>query len=618
MGEVRVAARSETAKRSADRLCTSALLTVPSLLLFALTVSPAAAQTNTKKTILVMYSSGDRGVYNGLGDLKSGLKTVIPWPLDFYVEYLEGMRFGDKEYKANVLEYLRNEYRGVKLDLVLAEKDPALEFALSHRNELFPGVPIVFFDVETAMGWQKLGAGVTGVTGPVDVRGTIDLALRLHPNTNTVAVIIGDSPSERYWLAQMHSELLRHRDKVKEVDLVGLTASQLFERSVALPSQTVVLFEVGREESPQPAVGTFDFLAWIAQRLPTYSIFAWYCLNHGGVGGDSYDGVRQISLLAPLVRRVLSGDRPENIPVVHQTEHHIIVDWRQLQKWHIPESALPAGSVVEFKPPSPWQQYKREIIGTLVVLVLLLALVVGLLTNLLRRRRAEASNKRLAGQLLHVQDEERRRMARDLHDGTSQDLVAISLCLGEVLQDPNPDPNETRQLLEEAHSLSLKAQREVRSVSFALHPPLLDGTGLVPALRWYFDGLRKRSSLRIFLEVPPKIEPMAEVDGTLFRIAQESMSNILRHSGADTAKVRLERDSRRVRMSIEDNGHGMGVETVSGNGNGVSLGVGIAGMRERVRQFGGTFEIRSGSTGTTVLVSLPVSERAYAANHASG
>ena len=102
------------------------------------------------------------------------------------------------------------------------------------------------------------------------------------------------------------------------------------------------------------------------------------------------------------------------------------------------------------------------------------------------------------------------------------------------------------------------------------------------------------------------MELQGEIDGTLFRIVQESMSNILRHSGADRALVRLERDSHWVRMSIEDNGHGMGVETLSGVGNDASLGVGVAGMRERVRQFGGEFEIRSGSAGTTVLVSLPL------------
>jgi signal transduction histidine kinase len=291
---------------------------------------------------------------------------------------------------------------------------------------------------------------------------------------------------------------------------------------------------------------------------------------------------------------VLSGERPENIPIVHGSGLQVHVDWQALRRWNIPESALPPGSVVEFKPPSPWEQYKWEIVGTLVLLALESLLIAVLVVNLRLRRQLEQSLKQLAGQLLQSQDEERRRMARDLHDGTAQDLAGISLCLGQVLEDSAPDPDETRHLLEEAHSLSRKALQEVRSVSYALHPPMLDGMGLVPA--------------RIILDAPPGIKPLApEVDGALFRIVQESMSNIMRHSGADIAMVRLEWDSKSVRMTIEDNGQGMGVEALSSVGSGAPLGVGVAGMRERVREFGGKFEVRSGSTGTTVLVSVPVS-----------
>jgi signal transduction histidine kinase len=132
--------------------------------------------------------------------------------------------------------------------------------------------------------------------------------------------------------------------------------------------------------------------------------------------------------------------------------------------------------------------------------------------------------------------------------------------------------------------------------------------GLVPALRWYLDGLMKRTNLSITLDAPPKIEALPpEVEGTLFRIVQESMSNILRHSGADTVKVRLVRDFKAVRINIEDNGHGLEAHALSSLESGAPLGVGVAGMGERVRQFGGKLEIRSGGTGTTVLVSVAAS-----------
>ena len=145
-------------------------------------------------------------------------------------------------------------------------------------------------------------------------------------------------------------------------------------------------------------------------------------------------------------------------------------------------------------------------------------------------------------------------------------------------------------------------------MSYALHPPMVDGMGLVPALRWYLDGLMKRTNLSIILDAPPEIEALPpDVEGTLFRIVQESMSNIMRHSGADTVKVRLERDFKSVRINIEDNGRGLEAHALSSLESGAPLGVGVAGMRERVRQFGGKLEIRSGGTGTTVLVSVPAS-----------
>jgi len=516
----------------------------------------------------------------------------------------------DKSYCDSLAETLRRGYRDVKLDIVITGGTQALQFTMQYRDKIFPGVPIVFTMVsDSELEGRKLLPGMTGVTIPTGIPDTIGLALHLHPDAKAVAVI-QDMPgwTERHWWAVTHAELLRHQDKMSEIDIIGPPGGQTLERIAALPPHTVVLFQLAPRSASEPAIGAYDVLAAAARRLPTYSAYHTLCLNYGCIGGVYEDFRKELRTTGAVTARVLSGERPENIPIVHGSGLQVHVDWQALRRWNIPESALPPGSVVEFKPPSPWEQYKWEIVGTLVLLALESLLIAVLVVNLRLRRQLEQSLKQLAGQLLQSQDEERRRMARDLHDGTAQDLAGISLCLGQVLEDSAPDPDETRHLLEEAHSLSRKALQEVRSVSYALHPPMLDGMGLVPALYWYFDGLMKRSNLRIILDAPPGMKPLApEVDGALFRIVQESMSNIMRHSGADIAMVRLEWDSKSVRMTIEDNGQGMGVEALSSVGSGAPLGVGVAGMRERVREFGGKFEVRSGSSGTTVLVSVPVS-----------
>ena len=606
MRNVRVAAPPDTSSWFCPRgFCTHARLTILSILLFALTGLPVVAQPNTKN-VVVLFSFFERD-HTSLDLMESSLRARVPWHVKFSVAYLENPRFEEKSYRESLAETFRRGYGREKPDLVIVASEPALRFAVEYRDKMFPGAPIVFFAISSALADQKM-PGVTGVASPPGTRGTIDLALHLHPDTKAVAVITNVSKIERDWLAAVHSELLRHQDKVREIDLVGPPSGQMLERVHALPPHTVVLFQLFPQDSTQPTIGSWDVLAATARRLPTYSIFPTLALDRGGIGGAYYDGPKDCALAGEVAARVLSGEQPDNIPVVRNSNLQVRVDWRQLQRWHIPESALPPGSVVEFKRASPWQQYKWKIVGMLGLLALESLLIVALLASLRRRRRAEESLKGLTGQLLQSQDEERRRMARDLHDGTAQDLAGISLCLGQVLGPSAPDGNGTRHLLEEAHSLSRKALQEVRSVSYALHPPMVDQMGLVPALRWYLEGLMKRTNFSIILDAPPEIGALPpEVEGTLFRIVQESMSNIMRHSGADTVKVRLVRDSKAVRINIEDNGHGLEAHALSSLETGAPLGVGVAGMGERVRQVGGKLEIRSGGTGTTVLVSVPAS-----------
>ena len=167
------------------------------------------------------------------------------------------------------------------------------------------------------------------------------------------------------------------------------------------------------------------------------------------------------------------------------------------------------------------------------------------------------------------------------------------------------------------HTASRQALDEVRTVSYVLHPPLLDGLDLVAALRWYLDGLQKRTELAIDFEAPAEITNLApEAERALFRIVQESVTNVLRHSGGDAIKVQLSNSNKSVGLKIEDNGRGMSAEQLSHAEGVATLGVGIAGMRERVRQLGGSFKIQSDSDGTKVTVTVPVSEERYAAHSA--
>jgi len=369
---------------------TRACLTILGVLWCLLIVPACGGQTNPKN-ILVVYSFADRKEFSAIDALKSGMRAVIPRPLNFYVENIESRRFDDKNYEQDLTENLKNTYGRLKLDLVLANNFPALEFVLRHRDKLFPGTPVVFFDVDDVwMAGQNRWPGVTGVTAPVDVGATIDLALRLHPSTRTVAVVINDSPYERYWLTRIRSEIARHQGKLTEIDLVGLPADELMQRVNQLPPNAIVLFQLSIQEAAQPAIGVPELAAWIGRRVPTYGIFPWYCLSHECIGGDSYDGFRQISLVSQVAKRVLSGERPENIPVVHDTWHRIYVDWRVLGEWHIPESALPPGTELVNRQPTPWERYRGYILAAIALLVAQAILIAALLWQRARKRKAEA------------------------------------------------------------------------------------------------------------------------------------------------------------------------------------------------------------------------------------
>lgn len=221
---------------------------------------------------------------------------------------------------------------------------------------------------------------------------------------------------------------------------------------------------------------------------------------------------------------------------------------------------------------------------------------------------------KLTERLFHIQDEERRRIARELHDGTAQNLFAISINLQKLVQ-LSPSGVEVDHLLGESQSLVEQSLREIRTLSYLLHPPLLDQAGLVSALQWYVEGFTKRSGIYIDLYTQPIGRLPSDVEMALFRVVQEALSNVRRHSESQTASIRLEHKQSEIVLEIKDQGRGLAMD---GNGSDLNLsvspGVGIPGMKQRLRQLGGKLEITSNGHGTTVSAVVPIVK---GANHDS-
>lgn len=232
---------------------------------------------------------------------------------------------------------------------------------------------------------------------------------------------------------------------------------------------------------------------------------------------------------------------------------------------------------------------------------------VGAMADITRLKRVEAEVRTLTGGILRAQDDERRRIARDLHDGVAQDLAAMAINLMRIDQMTPALPDDARSVLAATQELGERALRELRTLSYLLHPPLLEAGGLPDAIRDYANGFAKRTGIAVDLGEIASIEELSQAAETaLYRVVQECLVNIQRHSGSESAAIVLASRLGETVLEIRDHGLGMNADRRgTTHGSPVQVGVGIASMRERLRHLGGWLEIRSGSSGTTVTARLP-------------
>ncbi len=233
------------------------------------------------------------------------------------------------------------------------------------------------------------------------------------------------------------------------------------------------------------------------------------------------------------------------------------------------------------------------------------------LENRVKQRTAELARanddlRDLTARLMHFQDEERRRIARELHDSVGQNLAALIMNLNTVGTDIER-LSQTAKTVSDSVMLAKEMSQEVRTVSYLLHPPLLDEAGLSSALRWYAEGFSERSKIKVELDLPEDFGRLSEdMEIAIFRTVQECLTNVHRYSGSAVARIELGRSASEIRLKVEDRGTGMSAEKLHELTEAATPGVGIRGMRERMRQLGGNLEIRSDECGTTIEARLPL------------
>jgi signal transduction histidine kinase len=565
----------------------------------------AGAQAAEYKRVLILHSFGrDFAPFNVVAPaIRSELARIMPQRIVFHDASLNVERPGPLEDGAAFVEFLRNRHGAAPPDLIVVLGAPALQFLLQHRARLFPDTPLVAAGIEQRL-IPKAGFRARDAVLPVrlDIPRIVENILQVLPETTTVAVIMGASPFEQFWLKQMKSDLAPLAKRVNLLWLSALTLEQLRERVAALPPRSAVfygIFAVGTDGVPHE---TEQALAAVraASSAPVFGAFESQ-IGRGVVGGPVIVQREGAIRAAHLARRILNGDTPAGVVPPALELSQPVFDWRELRHWGIPVSRLPAGSEIRFRPPSLWQEHKALIITAIAIFLLQTALIGALLIQHRRRRRAEGHAASLTGRLLTAHEDERRRLARELHDDMTQRLARLAIDAGRIEQgkDTGSPAAAARSLREELVRLS----EDVHALSYRLHPSVLDDLGLVEALRAECDRVSRREAIHVeadMRDVPPAMPQ--ETALCLFRVAQEALRNVTRHARAGAVMVSLAPHEGGLRLAVSDNGKGFDVAS-----HAAQPSLGHVSMRERVRQIGGELDIESApGEGTTVAAWVPM------------
>jgi PAS domain S-box-containing protein len=334
-------------------------------------------------------------------------------------------------------------------------------------------------------------------------------------------------------------------------------------------------------------------------------------LSH--TGSWAYDLVRRVPIyLSPESYRIIGLDPAERLTVEKNRALHTPEEWSRV--WEVVARAVAEKADYQFDThlvfPDGSTKYIHIVGHPVVDASGEVVELVGTVMDITERKRSEERVRKLTGSILRSQDEERRRIARELHDSTGQDLVALATVVEQIRESVPSRDRKTRRLLFDVKALADKCVRDLRTLSYVLHPPALDQAGLVGALREHVKGFTKRSGIQVEVEVSPHVTRMApDIELALFRVIQESLTNIRRHSGSQHAKIRMNRNSD-LTLEISDSHRSSSARLRTDTSESpFQFGVGIASMQERIISIGGRLEIYSTSSGTIVRVTIPVGER---------
>jgi len=543
------------------------------------------------------------------------IKTELAWqlstPIEVHEVSVEDSRFGDTKAQAAFIEYLRALFHSRSPDLVVPVGGQAARFWTDHRQALFPSTPVVFGAIDARLvETVRPSTNDAVVAFKLDLSAAIEIMLEVLPDTTNVAVVFGDSPLERFWRAQCRQAWAPFTNRLHFTWFEGMSFEDICVRAAHLPPRSAVgygLLAVDAAGIPHTEPQVVRRLSAVAN-APVFGLYEEQ-LGHGIIGGRLISGASLGRAAGQIGARILQGEPPAAIAPWGASAGPPTFDWRELHRWGIPNRQLPPGSVVRFQPPSVWERYRWFILAALSVMLAQAATIAAMLLQRTWRRRAETSAYALSGRLITAQEDERRRIARDLHDDLNQRLALLSLELD--LAGRGDGRSGLRPTLDALAGQVKDLSSDVHELSYRLHPAKLDQLGLVTAAQALCNELSAQSGLRIRFthgEIPRGV-PM-ETSLCVYRVLQEALGNAIAHSHAAQACADLDMSDSRLCLTVSDDG--CGFDPVQARR---ADRLGLLCMEERARLAQGQLEIRSGpGRGTIIELTVPIRAR----NGASG
>lgn len=567
----------------------------------ALSCFPAHAQDTLQVLILNSFDESSAPYFRPTDVFKEKLQEVYESPIAFQEIDLRLQGMDTKRYVSDVkVQLLRDHYVDAPPQLVMAVGPPAIEFWVNNRDSTFPDALFIAMARTTIMEKLDLQPGDGVVATEYSFKGMAEDILQLQPETRHIVMIFGNSLYERTFSAVANAELASWSDRITFEFTNDLAIHQIQEKVARLPPDAAVFYGIFSADIDGVRMQHYSGLGMIraVSSAPVFGAFDDQ-LGHGILGGRLIQSTKIGEELALSAQTLLSGvSRAPGWKTISLSAPQY--DWRELQAWGISEDRLPAGSTVLFRPPGFWEKYAVWIIGVAFVILAQALLLANLLRQRRQRVKTEMAHATLGRRLITAHEDERRILARELHDDLSQRLARVAIDASFVKS--HQGSASANEVLEELHPELVRISKDVHHLSYRLHPSLVDDLGIVAALRSEAERAQRQSKVKITTEISELQERLPpEIALCIYRIAQEALQNALKHAQATAIELLMEADSRELKLIVRDNGTGFDVEEARDR-----FSIGLSSMQERAMLVNGTLELRSRpGEGTMVILTVP-------------